>query len=105
VHRIKNLQSELCKRGIPGWLFYDYCHRDAISYRVLGLPESLMVWRRWFYLVPGEPIKLVHRIEPHHLHSLRGKKVTCAAWPEVVGHLRSILSGFLPVRFSSLQRT
>lgn len=99
MQRIEDIQAELRRRGIPGWLFYDHHHRDAIAYRVLGLPESLMASRRWFYLVPaeGEPIKLVHRIEPHHLDALPGKKLSYAAWPEFVSQLRAVLSGVAAV--------
>ena len=36
----------------------------------------MMVTRRWFYVIPaqGEPSRLVHRIESHHLDSLPGSK-------------------------------
>jgi len=53
-----------------------------------------MVSRRWFYLVPaqGEPTKLVHRIEPHHLDSLPGRKLVYAAWQSLVNTLREMLS-------------
>jgi Xaa-Pro dipeptidase len=99
MSKIDEIQAELRSRKIPAWLFYDHHHRDAISYRILGLPASLMVSRRWFYLVPaeGEPIKLVHRIEPHHLDSLPGEKQVYAAWPELVDKLRKILSGTSPL--------
>lgn len=99
MSKIDEIQAELRNRQIPAWLFYDHHHRDAISYRILGLPDSLMVSRRWFYLVPadGEPIKLVHRIEPHHLDGLPGKKLVYAAWPELVGTLQKILSGLSTV--------
>ena len=42
----------------------------------LGLPAEAMLSRRWFYFVPatGEPRKLVHRIEPHALDDLPGRK-------------------------------
>src|SRR5215469_10180135 len=62
---VKAIQSALTERSLDAWLFYDHHHRDPIAYKVLGLPESLMVTRRWFYVIPreGEPIKLVHRIE------------------------------------------
>jgi Xaa-Pro dipeptidase len=94
--KIDEIQAELQGRQIPAWLFYDHHHRDAISYRILGLPESLMVSRRWFYLIPaqGEPLKLVHRIEPYHLDSLPGRKLIYAAWQELVDSLRGMLSGF-----------
>jgi Xaa-Pro dipeptidase len=94
MKNIEEIQAELRSRQIPAWLFYDHHHRDAISYRILGLPESLMVSRRWFYLVPaqGEPTKLVHRIEPHHLDSLPGRKLVYAAWQSLVDTLREVLS-------------
>lgn len=93
--QIEDLQAALRFRSIDGWLFCDHHHRDAISYRILGLPESLMVSRRWFYFVPahGEAVKLLHRIEPFHLDSLPGKKQTYAAWQELVDSLRGILAG------------
>jgi Xaa-Pro dipeptidase len=95
MNKIDEIQAELRHRQIPAWLFYDHHHRDAISYRILGLPASLMVSRRWFYLVPahGDAIKLVHRIEPYHLDSLPGEKQVYAAWPELVDTLRKMLSG------------
>jgi Xaa-Pro dipeptidase len=60
---------------------------------VLGLPESMMVTRRWFYLVPaqGEPVKLVHRIESHHLDSLPGNKLEYSAWQELWQNLETML--------------
>ena len=88
------IQSALRDRNIDAWLFYDHHHRDPIAYRVLGLPEQLMVTRRWFYLVPaqGEPQKLVHKIEAGHLDSLPGKKRTYSAWQELFEGLKQMLS-------------
>jgi Xaa-Pro aminopeptidase len=90
------IQSALAERNIDAWLFYDHHHRDPIAYRVLGLPERLMVTRRWYYLVPaqGEPQKLVHKIEAGHLDSLPGKKRTYAAWQELFGGLKQMLSPY-----------
>ncbi len=88
------IQSALRERHLDAWLFYDHHHRDPIAYRVLGLPEDLMVTRRWFYLIPaeGEPQKLVHKIEAGHLDSLPGKKRTYAAWQELFESLKQMLS-------------
>ena len=36
------IQNALRERNLDAWLFYDHHHRDAIAYRVLGVPESLM---------------------------------------------------------------
>jgi len=49
---LKAIQSALHERNIDAWLFYDHHHRDPIAYKVLGLPENLMVTRRWFYIIP-----------------------------------------------------
>jgi Xaa-Pro aminopeptidase len=90
------IQAALRERNIEAWLFYDHHHRDPIAYRVLGLPPSLMVTRRWFYLVParGEPAKLVHRIEAGHLDSLPGSKRQYSGWQELFDSLKSMLASY-----------
>ena len=87
------IQSALRERNIDAWLFYDHHHRDPIAYRVLGLPASLMVTRRWFYLIPaqGEPSKLVHKIEAGHLDSLPGAKRVYSGWQELFAQLKTFL--------------
>ncbi len=88
------IQSALRERNIDAWLFYDHHHRDPIAYRVLGLPSSLMVTRRWFYLIPaqGEPSKLVHKIEAGHLDSLPGAKSVYSGWQELFAQLKTFLA-------------
>ncbi|MDR3747909.1 MAG: M24 family metallopeptidase [Acidobacteriota bacterium] len=78
------------------WLFYDHHHRDPIAYHLLGLPEKMMVTRRWFYLIPaeGDPIGLVHRIESHHLDSLPGQKLEYSAWQELWQNLEAMLKPY-----------
>jgi len=93
------IQSVLRDRNIDAWLFYDHHHRDPIAYHVLGLPENMMVTRRWFYLIPakGEPQKLVHKIEAGHLDSLPGKKRSYSAWQELFEGLKQMLSSYRDV--------
>jgi Xaa-Pro aminopeptidase len=88
------IQAALRERNIDAWLFYDHHHRDPIAYRVLGLPEGLMVTRRWFYLVPaeGQPVKLVHKIEAGHLDPLPGSKLQYAGWQELFEQVKAILA-------------
>jgi Xaa-Pro dipeptidase len=88
------IQAALRERNIDAWLFYDHHHRDPIAYRVLGLPESLMVTRRWFYIIPaeGEPIKLVHKIESGHLDFLPGSKLQYAGWQELFENVKVMLT-------------
>ena len=88
------IQKALRERNIDAWLFCDHHHRDPIAYRVLGIPEGLMVTRRWFYLVPakGEPTKLVHRIEAGHLDSLPGPKELYSGWQELFDRMKGLLA-------------
>lgn len=90
------IQAALREQKIDAWLFYDHHHRDAIAYRVLGVPEHLMVTRRWYYVVPaeGEPRKLVHRIEAGHLDSLPGTKREYSGWQELFENLKSMLAPY-----------
>jgi Xaa-Pro dipeptidase len=88
------IQAVLRESNIDAWLFYDHHHRDPIAYRVLGLPPGLMVTRRWFYLIPasGDPVKLVHKIEPGHLDTLPGNKRKYAGWQELFDQVKAILA-------------
>jgi Xaa-Pro aminopeptidase len=90
------IQAALRERQIDAWLFYDHHRRDPIAYRVLGLPDTLMVTRRWFYLIPaqGDPVKLVHKIEAGHLDSLPGAKHKYAGWQELFDNIKAILGSY-----------
>ena len=73
--RVAEIQAALREgTGLDGWLFYDFLGSDPLAYRVLLLDPSRHVTRRWYYWIhaTGEPIKLVHRIEPHVLDELPG---------------------------------
>jgi Xaa-Pro aminopeptidase len=93
---LSEIQAALRERGQQAWLFYDHHHRDPIAYHILALSETTMVTRRWFYLVPaqGEPVKLVHRIESHHLDSLPGSKREYSAWEELWQNLQAMLEPY-----------
>ncbi|MGA8313047.1 MAG: Xaa-Pro peptidase family protein [Terriglobales bacterium] len=88
------IQAALRERNIDAWLFYDHHHRDPIAYSVLGLPAGQMVTRRWFYLIPadGEPVKLVHKIEPGHLDTLPGVKKQYSGWQELFDQVKTMLT-------------
>jgi Xaa-Pro dipeptidase len=99
MENLEKIQLELRERGIEAWLFCDHHHRDAIAYRILGLPQLSLVSRRWFYLIPawGAPLKLVHAIEPYHLDSLPGEMRYYAGWHDLTECLSSMLSGYKDV--------
>ncbi|MBA2379967.1 MAG: aminopeptidase P family protein [Blastocatellia bacterium] len=79
--RIADIQKALVEQGFDGWLFYDFRGSDPLAPRILNT-ERLSGSRRWFYYVPrqGEPVKVVHAIEPGQLDSLPGKKLIYREW-------------------------
>ena len=94
-NRMASIQQTLRERKLDGWLFYDHHHRDPIAYRVLGLDESALATRRWFYLVPAEdePLKLVHRIEAAQLDALPGRARSYSSWQELASGVEEMLRG------------
>ena len=79
--RIAEIQTALQKEKLDGWLFYDFRGSDILTPRILKT-ERLGGSRRWFYFVPasGEPVKVVHAIEPDRIDSLPGKKLIYREW-------------------------
>lgn len=79
--RITEIQAALKEQKLDGWLFYDFRGSDILTPRILKA-ERMGGSRRWFYYVPasGEPVKVVHAIEPGQLDSLPGKKLIYREW-------------------------
>ena len=80
---------------VDGWLFYDFRGSDPLAYRVLLLDPTQHVTRRWYYWIPtkGEPVKLLHRIEPHVLDQLPGEVQQYVSWEQQRLLLASLLRG------------
>jgi len=82
---VARMQAALEEDGVAGWLLFDFHGTNPIARRILGIGtggRATKTTRRWFYLVPraGEPIKLLHRIEPHTLDHLPGRAVRYLTW-------------------------
>src|SRR5688572_30846691 len=79
--RVAEIQTALQKEGLDGWLFYDFRGSDILTPRILKT-ERLGGSRRWFYFIPatGEPVKVVHAIEPGQIDVLPGKKLIYREW-------------------------
>lgn len=79
--RVAEIQAALQKTSVAGWLFYDFRGSDPLAPRILKT-ERLGGSRRWFYYIPrtGEPVKVVHAIEPGQLDVLPGKKLIYREW-------------------------
>jgi Xaa-Pro dipeptidase len=94
--RVASIQHALRETdGLDGWLFYDFRGSDPLAYRVLLLDPGRHVTRRWYYWIPasGEPVKLLHRIEPHVLDELPGHDQHYVSWEQQRALLSSLLGG------------
>ena len=92
-------QHAAAQEGLGGWLFYNLQHRDRISDRILGIPETVHNTRPWVYLVRagGPPLKLVHAIEERILDSLPGERCAYASRGEFLAGLRELARDLGPV--------
>lgn len=90
---LDRIQKAISEKGIDGWLFYDFHHRDAMAYHILGLDFTKFTTRRWFYYIPanGEPVKIVSAVEARKLDSLPGRKIVYRAWEELHKDLQDTL--------------
>ncbi len=94
--RIAEIQDALgIMDSVDGWLFYDFRGSDPLAYRVLLLDPTQHVTRRWYYWIPtrGEPVKLLHMIEPHVLDELPGQVQQYVSWEHQHRVLASLLRG------------
>jgi Xaa-Pro aminopeptidase len=91
---LADIQQELRKQNLDGWLFFDHHMRDPLAYRILGLPAG-KVTRRWYYMIPahGDPIGMEHRIERNQLAPLPGEKIAYSTWSEQIAALARLTAG------------
>ena len=82
---LEKIQQEIQLARLDGWLLYDFRNSNPLARRVVGLSDALFLSRRWFYFIPaqGEPMKIVHRIEPHSLAGLPGRELVYLTWQEL----------------------
>ena len=89
------IQQAIRDFGFDGWLLYDFRGTNPLAKRVLGLSETTILSRRWFYWIPafGPPQKLVHRIEPGALDHLPGEKQVYLRWDELEWGVAALIRG------------
>src|ERR1044072_5536772 len=92
---LSEIQTELRKQNLDGWLFFAHHQRAPLAYRVLGFEPGRHVTRRWYYFIPaeGDPAGLVHRIESGMLDAVPGTKTPYSSWSEQLDGVRRLLGG------------
>jgi Xaa-Pro aminopeptidase len=89
------IQSALAEQQLDGWLLYDFRGSNPIARAVIGFDENQIGTRRWFYLIPrsGEPVALLHVIEPHATKGAPGRTVLYRSWKDLEASLAEHLRG------------
>jgi Xaa-Pro aminopeptidase len=97
--KIHDVQQHLVKEKIDGWLLYDFNGINPLARDFLQIDRDALVTRRFFYWIPakGEPVKILHRIEPHLLSDLPGIALFYSRWQELEAQLSNLLKGLKTV--------
>jgi hypothetical protein len=92
---LAGIQKALTEAQIDGWLLYDFRGSNPIARSVIGFDESQIGTRRWFFLIPrqGEPVGILHVIEPHTLRGVPGVRVLYRSWKELEASSRRTSRG------------
>jgi len=95
MKKIVRAQEYLKEHHLDGWLLYDFNHNNPLALDFLEVAQEAHLSRRLFYWLPviGEPIKIVHRIEPYTLDHLPGKKRTYHTYQQLKDALHTSLQG------------
>jgi len=90
---IEKAKKKLLAHQLDGWLIYDYKKMNDVAHHFLAIPEETFITRRFFYWIPlkGEPVKIVHQIEPNILHHLPGETHLYLSWKELQERLLKVL--------------
>lgn len=95
TEKVHDVQKRLLEQNIDGWLLYDFHRINDLAHDFLAIPADSMISRRFFYWIPakGEPIKIVHVIEPHVLDHFPGEKLLYLKWETLEVQLAEVLKG------------
>ena len=90
---ISEVQEQLKKTKIDGWLLYDFQGLNPIARKLIGVQGHLLT-RRWFYWIPrsGSPVVLCHRIEQQGFPHVVGTQQVFKSWQEMHAGLQQILA-------------
>ncbi len=90
---IPKIQSLIQKKGIDGWLLFDFRGSNELAHEILHIPAAAHLTRRFFYYVPakGQATKIVSAIEAHNLAHLPGEELKYSSHESLKKHLRKIL--------------
>lgn len=95
MEKLEDIQHNLWKWGLDGWLLYDFRRSNELACQFLGIRPEQLLTRRFFYWIPakGQPAKIVQAIESKVLDHLPGDALRYSTWQELQAALARVLSG------------
>jgi Xaa-Pro aminopeptidase len=93
--RIADVQQLLANEKVDGWLLYDFHGANPLAREFLNINPQVLTSRCFFYWIParGEPVKILHAIEPHVLSHLPGIAESYLKWQDLETQLGKVLKG------------
>lgn len=90
--KLEDIQKELQKLQIDGWLLYDFRRSNDLACKFLEIPFNQLLSRRFFYWIPsqGQPVKIVSSVEDPLKH-LPGISLAYKGWESLDVYLDQIL--------------
>lgn len=90
-----SIQELLKQYGIDGWLLYDFRRSNLLACRLLEIPQTQLLTRRFFYWIPkeGNPSKIISSVE-NPLRHLPGEETIFHSWRELDQILNNLLGKF-----------
>ena len=104
--KIAKVQEQLAAHKVDGWLLYDFQKNNPLALEFLEIPRERNLTRRFFYWIPskGIPLQIVHKLEPHALELLPGKKRVFLRWQELEQILKDLLTPFKVIAMEYSER-
>lgn len=90
--RVSEVQAALADSDLDGWLLYEFHGQNPVAGALLGLETTM---RRSFTMVPveGDPIALIHAVEPSSWRHWPWRKIVYSGWREMEALLAELLRG------------
>jgi len=93
--KIRKAQEFLQEMKADGWLLADFHRNNPLAHLFLEIPPELHLTRRFFYWIPakGDPVRIVHAIEPFSLASWPGEERIYLSWQSLRKEIGAVVAG------------
>lgn len=99
LQKIEEVQKDLTRLGVDGWLIADDHAHNTCGYIFLEMDLKKKPTRRLYYWIPqrGAPVKILPKIEPYSFDHLPGSVLYYRSWQEMEQALGKILQNKMKI--------